>query len=240
MRGTLQESQRKLLEAEQHATIGRMASTISHDLRHPLTAILAYAEFLSERELSDDQRKDFYQEIRIAVNRMLDEINSLLGFSKELAVVHPVHTRIHDVIDHAIKGVKALPEFASIAISYHGDAECYGWFDPGKLERVLLNLIMNAAEAVSPEGGRIDITCRTSDEGTEIRVEDNGPGIPGDISDSLFQPFVSWGKEKGIGLGLTAVQNIMQQHHGTVSVERTGPDGTVFRLFCPAPAAAGA
>jgi signal transduction histidine kinase len=238
MRGTLQESQRQLLEAEQHATIGRMASTISHDLRHPLTAILAYAEFLSERDLSDDQRKDFYQEIRIAVNRMLDEINSLLGFSKELAAVHLVRADVHDVVDHAIKGVKALPEFASIAISFDGTGACEGWFDPGKLERVLLNLIMNAAEAVCPDTGRIDITCRTSDRGTEILVEDNGPGIPGDISDSLFQPFVSWGKEKGIGLGLTAVQNIMQQHHGTVSVERTGPDGTVFRLFFPTPNAA--
>lgn len=237
MRGALQESQRKLLEAEQQATIGLMASTISHDLRHPLTAILAYAEFLSERDLTEDQRKDFFQEIRIAVNRMLDEINSLLGFSKERAAVHPVHTRIDDVIDRAIKGVKALPEFAAIEITYDGDAECMGWFDPGKLERVLLNLIMNAAAAVCPDRGRIAITCRTSDRGTEIRVADNGPGIPGEVAGSLFQPFVSWGKEKGIGLGLTAVHNIMQQHHGDVSVERTGPDGTVFRLFFPAPTA---
>jgi C4-dicarboxylate-specific signal transduction histidine kinase len=133
--------------------------------------------------------------------------------------------------------VKALPEFASIAITYDSDTPCVGWFDPGKLERVLLNLIMNAAEVVCPEKGRIEITCHTSDQGTEIRVADNGPGIPGEVADSLFQPFVSSGKEKGIGLGLTAVQNIMQQHHGTVAVERTGPDGTVFRLFFPAPSA---
>lgn len=234
MRGTLQETQHKLLEAEQHATIGRMASTISHDLRHPLTAILAYAEFLSERDLTEDQRRDFFQEIRIAVNRMLDEINSLLGFSKEQMPVHPVRTRVDEVIDRTIKGVKALPEFAGIAITCDG-AECIGWFDPGKLERVMLNLITNAAEVVCPERGRIEVTCRTSDRGTEILVADNGPGIPGEVADSLFQPFVSWGKKKGIGLGLTAVHNIMQQHHGTVAVERTGPGGTVFRLFFPAP-----
>ena len=237
MRQALQHTQRQLLEAEQHATIGRIASTISHDLRHPLTAILAYAEFLSERNLTEEERKDCFQEIRIAVNRMLDEINSLLGFAKERAPVHPAHTRIDEAIDRAIKGVKALPEFASVAISYAGDAECVGWFDPGKFERVLLNLIMNAAEAVCPERGRIEITCSTSDRGTEIRVTDNGPGIPPEIVDTLFQPFVSWGKEKGIGLGLTAVHNIMQQHQGAVSVERTGPEGTTFRLFFPAPAA---
>ncbi|PYQ93476.1 MAG: two-component sensor histidine kinase, partial [Acidobacteria bacterium] len=81
MRQTLQDAQRRLLDAERLATIGRMASTISHDMRHPLTAILAYAEFLAERDLTDVQRNDFFQEIRIAVNRLMDEINSLLGFS---------------------------------------------------------------------------------------------------------------------------------------------------------------
>lgn len=240
MRGSLHDAQRKLLQAERLATIGRMASTISHDLRHPLTAIVAYAEFLSERDLSEEQRKDFFQEIRIAVNRMLDEINSLLGFSKEQAPVQPTHTRADDVIDRAVKAVKALPEFASLEITVDGDHGCVGWFDQGKLERVLLNLIMNAAEAVCPNTGRIEISCRSLDGGTEIRVADNGPGLPDAVRDKLFQPFVSHGKEKGIGLGLTAVHNVMQQHHGSVTVERTGPEGTVFRLFFPTPASAGA
>jgi len=240
MRGSLHEAQRSLLEAEQLATIGRLASTISHDLRHPLTAILAYAEFLSERDLSEEQRHDFFQEIRIAVNRMLDEINSLLGFSKERAPVQPVHTRVDDVIDRAVKAVKALPEFASIAISVDAEQVCVGWFDPAKLERVMLNLLVNAAEAVCPNAGRIEIRCGPVDGGTEIRVADNGPGMPATVLDHLFQPFVSHGKEKGIGLGLTVVHNIMQQHHGSVTIERTGPEGTVFRLFFPAPAGAGA
>src|SRR5581483_2671470 len=74
MRVRLQETQQQLLDAERLATIGRMASMISHDLRHPLTAILAYAEFLCEGNLSESQRKDFFEEIRIAVNRMTDEI----------------------------------------------------------------------------------------------------------------------------------------------------------------------
>jgi len=234
MRQTLRETQRRLLEAEQLATIGRLASTISHDLRHPLTAILAYAEFLSERGLSDDQRKDFFQEIRIAVNRMMDEINSLLGFSKQSEAIAPSYGRVDVVIDRAIKMVKALPEYESTVITMtHGDA-CVGWFDSAKLERVMLNLLFNAAEAVPPDSGRIDVSCSITDGGTEIRIADNGPGIPEAIAGSVFQPFVSHGKEKGIGLGLTVVQNIMQQHHGEVSVERTGRDGTVFRLYFPA------
>jgi signal transduction histidine kinase len=234
MRHTMQDTQRQLLEAEQLATIGRMASTISHDLRHPLTAILAYAEFLSERELSDVQRNDFFQEIRIAVNRMMDEINSLLGFSKQSEAPRPAYGRVDAVIDRAIRTVKALPEFESTVITFTTGEQCAGWFDPAKLERAMLNLLFNAAEALPAGTGTIDVSCRVSDRGTEIRVADNGPGISETIGDTLFQPFVSHGKEKGIGLGLTVVQNIMQQHHGEVSVERTGSGGTVFRLFFPA------
>jgi len=233
MRSSLQDAQRQLLEAEQLATIGRMASTISHDLRHPLTAVLAYAEFLSERNLTDAQRKDFFEEIQHAVNRMMDEINSLLGFSKERERVDPVYARVGTVIDRAIRTVKALPDYESISITLTSGEECLGWFDSGKLERVMLNLLFNAAEAVVPGSGRVEVTCRTTEAGIEIRVADNGPGIPDAIRETLFQPFVSHGKEKGIGLGLTVVQNIMRQHRGEVSVERTGPDGTVFRLLFP-------
>jgi signal transduction histidine kinase len=223
-----------LLASERLATIGRMASTISHDLRHPLTAILAYAEFLSEEDLNETKRKDFYQEIRIAVNRMTDELNSLLGFSKEQKPLRPGYGRFAEIIERAIQAVKILPEFASIEITVSSKEECAGWFDSGKVERILLNLLYNACEAVSRESGKIQVTCHTSEQGAEIRVADNGPGIPEAIRETLFQPFVSSEKEQGIGLGLTVVQKLMQDHNGEVSVERTGADGTVFKLVFPA------
>jgi signal transduction histidine kinase len=235
MRTSLKDAQQQLLEAEQLATIGRMASTISHDLRHPLTAILAYAEFLAEADLTDAQRKDFFEEIRIGVNRMMDQITSLLGFSKERECVQASRDRVDAIVDRAVRMVKALPEYEHVTISVVSGDGCVGWFDAGKLERALVNLLFNAAEAVDPLDGTIEVACRSTPAGTEIRVTDNGPGIPDEIKDSLFRPFVSHGKEKGIGLGLTAVQNVMRQHGGDVSVERTGAGGTVFRLFFPAP-----
>ena len=82
MRESLREAQQRLLDAERLATIGRMASSISHDLRHPLTAVLANAEFLAEADLNPQQREELYLEIRIAVNRLTDLINSLLELSR--------------------------------------------------------------------------------------------------------------------------------------------------------------
>lgn len=233
MRQQLQESQRKLLDSERLATIGRMASTISHDLRHPLTAILAYAEFLSDRGLTEAQRKDFFQEIRIAVTHMTDEISSLLAFSKHREAIRPVYSHLSEIAEHAIQSVKVLPEFASVQLSFSDPDDCTGWFDPPKVERVLLNLLFNACEAVPADSGKITISARVTERGVEIRLSDNGPGIPAEIRENLFQPFVSHGKEKGIGLGLTVVQKIMQDHGGEATIESTGPSGTTFLLFFP-------
>jgi signal transduction histidine kinase len=233
MRLRLQQTQRQLLDAERLATIGRMASTISHDLRHPLSAILAYAEFLTERDLSDAQRSDFYEEIRMAVNKMMDEISSLLGFSKQEEALRIEHGPVDEVIEHAINTVKVRPDFASISISFTHEEECSAWFDPRKLERVMLNLLFNACETVPPGSGKIEVSSRVIESGIEIRVSDNGTGIPESIRESLFQPFVSYGKDKGVGLGLTVVQKIMQDHGGEVRVEKTGPQGSTFLLFFP-------
>ena len=233
MRQTLRETQRDLLQAERLATIGRMASTISHDLRHPLTAILAYAEFLSEGNLEPQARKDLYEEIRLAVNRMTEQISSLLGFSKGREALRPVYGSLGEVLQRAIQTVQARPEFRRLTIILSLEGACEGWFDPSKLERVFHNLLLNACEAVPPDSGRIEVQARKTPDGLEICVTDNGSGIPLPVRESLFQPFVSHGKENGIGLGLAVVQKIIQDHGGQVNVQRTGPEGTVFRVILP-------
>jgi signal transduction histidine kinase len=233
MRVRLQETQLQLLDSERLATIGRMASTISHDLRHPLTAILAYAEFLGEADLSQADRHDFAEEIRIAVNRMTDEISSLLGLSKQREPLHLIHGQVESIIERAIQSVRVLPDFASLTITFRSEEKCEGWFDPAKVERVMLNLLFNACEAVSPNTGKVEVSSRVTVEGIEIRVADNGPGIPESIRENLFKPFVSYGKEKGTGLGLTVVQKIMQDHGGEVCVERTDANGSTFKLLFP-------
>src|SRR5205809_2337001 len=134
MRQTLRETQRDVLQAERLATIGRMASTISHDLRHPLTAILAYAEFLSEGNLEPQARKDLYEEIRLAVNRMTEQISSLLGFSKGREPLRPVYGSLGEVLQRAIQTVQARPEFRRLTIILSLEGACGGWFARSKLE----------------------------------------------------------------------------------------------------------
>jgi signal transduction histidine kinase len=233
MRGNLLKTQRNLLESERLATIGRMASSISHDLRHSLAAIVANAEFLCEAGLTPDQREELYQEVRIAVNQMTDLIDSLLEFSRTRESLRPTYGNVAESVQHALQSIKARPEFHQVGIELVGASSIEGWFDSKKLERALYNLFLNACEAVSSSNGRIDVNLRSIPNGVEIRVSDNGRGIPEFIRDRLFQPFVSSGKENGTGLGLTVVQKIVQDHGGDVTVEKTSEHGTVFKVVLP-------
>jgi signal transduction histidine kinase len=233
MRASLRTTQQELIEAERLATIGRMASSISHDLRHSLAAIVANAEFLCESRLSSDQREELYQEVRVAVNQMTDLIDSLLEFSRTRESLRPSYGNVKDSVERVMLAISSHPEFHPVRITFHQEGNSSGWFDPRKLERVLYNLLLNSCEAVVPESGRIHVELKEARGGVEIRVSDNGPGIPETIRDQMFEPFISYGKENGTGLGLTVVQKIMQDHGGDVAVEKTSAEGTVFRLLLP-------
>jgi signal transduction histidine kinase len=238
MRKNLQKTQRELLDAERLATIGRMASSISHDLRHSLAAVVANAEFLCESNLTPGQREELYAEIRIAVNQMTELIESLLEFSRTRESLRPTYGDVRSAVGRAVQGVKAHPEFQRIRIRISCAGSTEGWFDFKKLERALLNLLLNACEVVPASSGKIDVELRRQGENLEIRIADNGPGIAEAIRDRLFEPFVSHGKENGTGMGLTVVQKILQDHGGDVAVEQTSATGTTFRLNIPLNSAA--
>jgi len=233
MRDSLRKTQQELLEAERLATIGRMASSISHDLRHSLAAIVANAEFLCESRLSSEQREELYQEVRVAVNQMTDLIDSLLEFSRTRESLRPTFGNVKDSVERVIGAIRSHPEFHPVHITLGQEGNSSGWFDPRKLERALYNLLLNSCEAVVPEAGRIHVGLNEVRGGVEIRVSDNGHGIPEIIRGQLFEPFISSGKENGTGLGLTVVQKIVQDHGGDVIVEKTSAEGTVFRLLLP-------
>jgi signal transduction histidine kinase len=233
MRDSLQAVQHQLLTSERLATIGRMASSISHDLRHPLTAVMANSEFLSESNLSAQDREHLYQEIRTAVGQMTDLVDSLLEFSRGRESLHPVTARLDHTIEAAVHAVSNRPEFHElrIATSYQGEKE---WcFDPKKMERAFYNLLINACEAAPRDGGEVAVSSRGDSSGVEVLIADNGPGIPESVRDKLFQPFVTAGKENGVGLGLTIVRKIVTDHGGEVNLEATSAQGTVFKLWLP-------
>lgn len=213
--------------------LGPLADHIYHDLRHPLTAIMAYAELLEEGDLNRLQREDYHREIRLAVNRMNDLISLLLESSMDPATFRPEIADIPDTVKRAIRVAAVRPEFRRIVIRYDHEGLTEGGFDPRGLQQVVTNIVLNACEAVPPDSGRIQVTSVGRQDGLEIRIADNGPGIPEPVRHLVFQPFVSYGKEGGTGLGLAIAQKIMRDRCGEIYLDTAAKEGTVFRLVLP-------
>ncbi len=239
MRSSLLKTQQALLESEQLATIGRMASSISHDLRHSLAAIVANSEFLCDGRLTAAQREELYQEVRIGVNQMTDLIDSLLEFARTRESLSPSYASIVETVQRAMQAVRLHPRHQGTLIEVESNGQGLAWFDPRKLERALYNLLLNACEAAPSSDGRVRVTIGHDGASFTIAVSDNGPGIAEPIRDQLFHPFVSYGKENGTGLGLTVVQKIVQDHGGKIVMERTADARTVFRITIPSRSAPG-
>ncbi len=233
MRASLLKTQQALLESEQLATIGRMASSISHDLRHALAAVVANSEFLCDGRLTSTQREELYQEVRTGVNQMTDLIDSLLEFARTRESLNPTYASVVETVRRAMQAVRLHPRHQGTLIEINSNGQTTAWFDARKLERALYNLLLNACEAAPSREGRVQVTIGRTNSAVTIDVADNGPGIAEPIREKLFHPFVSFGKENGTGLGLTVVQKIVQDHGGQVLMERTPDARTVFRITIP-------
>jgi signal transduction histidine kinase len=233
MRASLLKTQSALLESEQLATIGRMASSISHDLRHSLAAIVANSEFLCDSHLTPAQREELYQEVRTGVNLMTDLIDSLLEFARTRESLTPSYGNVWETIQRSVQAVRLHPRHHNRTIDVLCGTQVSAWFDQRKLERALYNLLLNACEAAPQIGGQVEVTAAEVSGAITISVADNGPGIADSIRDRLFHPFVSYGKENGTGLGLAVVQKIVQDHGGTISVEHNAQGKTVFSIMLP-------
>lgn len=233
MRSSLLKTQQALLESEQLATIGRMASSISHDLRHALAAVVANSEFLCDGGLTAAQREELYQEVRSGVNQMTDLIDSLLEFARTRESLNPSYANVVETVQRATQAVRLHPRHQGTLIEISATGQNAAWFDSRKLERALYNLLLNACEAAPTSEGRVKVTVNRNGSSFAIAVSDNGPGIAEEIREKLFHPFVSFGKENGTGLGLTVVQKIVQDHGGEVWMERTTDARTVFHITIP-------
>jgi signal transduction histidine kinase len=233
MRRDLLSSQEKMLASERIAALGRAASSISHDLRHYLAAVVANAEFLYEAEKLKVNRDDIYDEIKTASNEMLDLLDSLRELAREGPAIYPVPAHLDQSARRVVDAVLAIPELRGRAVTVHTSGEMDGVFDPKKIERALFNLLLNACEATQQGSGEIRIDASSFTDSFEIRVADNGAGVPSQIRATLFDPFVSAAKPNGTGLGLAIVTKIVQDHGGAVSVEKTSEVGTVFLLKFP-------
>jgi signal transduction histidine kinase len=233
MRSELAASQQKLIENERIAALGRAASSLSHDLRHYLAAVVANAEFLYEADELNLDKSEIYKEIQTASTQMTDLIDSLREIASQGSAISPQPTDLDHIVRRAVEAVRVRPEFRSRTISLTASGTTEGVFDPKKLERAFFNLVLNACEATPDRDGSVTIDIQNHKDTFQVRVIDHGAGIPSSIRSTAFDPFVSSGKPNGTGLGLAIVTKIVQDHGGSVSLERSSDAGTVMLVQLP-------
>ena len=234
MRVELQRKQTELIGSERLATIGRMASSVSHDLRHHLSPIYANAEFLGSSKISILEHGELLEEITAAAQGMTELLDSLLVFSRTGKALEPVLMPVAGVIERAVASIKAHPASHAVGgqameISMRGvdmadSSPALALVDVKELQRAVYNLLLNACQAAAgasqADTGRVEVALESTPRTISIHVRDNGPGVPASVRDRLFQPFTSDGKENGTGLGLAIVKLVAEAHSGTVSMQR--------------------
>ena len=243
MRQEIQETHRALLESERLATIGRMASSVSHDLRHYLAAVYANAEFLASARLTETERTEILEDIQAAVYGTTELIESMLIFSRTGNAIRRTPELIATILERAIALVHKHPDGVNVSVvaDYGEAARTLAVVDGKQIERAVYNLLLNACQSRTTLSDPVHVTVRldVQDEQILIEVADDGAGVPPDIRTSLFQPFVSQGKQKGSGLGLTLAHCIAAEHGGYLILVSSRPGETVFRMCIARGPAAG-
>ena len=240
MRDQIAASHAALLQAERLATIGRMASSVSHDLRHYLAAVYANAEFLAAPGISDEERKDLFMDIRSAVLGTTELMDSLLLFSRPEQRDHPAPMQpiaLAEVVRGALALVEAHPDGAGVILSqtWAGPWDAMVRMNPRQVERALFNLLLNACQADRAANlpRRVFLETIVLPDAVTLSVTDNGLGVPENVRGNLFEAFVSEGKQKGTGLGLTLVQAVASEHGGSIRLVPGRPEETIFELRLP-------
>jgi len=233
MRDEIEKKNRALLESERLATIGRMASSVSHDLRHYLASVYANAEFLASPTLPAGERGELYEEIRTAVNGTTDMLDSLLIFSSTGAALKKVPTAVSSLVSRAMALVKTHPDADRVLlVQEETNVDTTAAVDIKQVERAIYNLLLNGCQSARESTGRreVRVSLGADRNAVSVTICDTGPGVAEGIRESLFDPFVSQGKQKGTGLGLTLAWSVAREHGGEVKLVSNRDGETIFRL----------
>ena len=227
--------QDKVGQMQRLSSLGKMVSTLAHQIRTPLSAAMLYSANLSNRKLADSARATFQEKLTARLHDLEQQVNDMLLFSKSgnEQVVSPLF--VNELINDSVQAMDALVTKANAKINVHvNDEYCQILANKNALAGAIQNLIHNALQAaeVGTEQTVINIQVYAEQNMVFISVQDNGPGIDLAIVDKIFEPFYT-SSSKGTGLGLSVVKSVLEAHQGEVSYLSQAGQGAHFCLKLP-------
>ncbi|MDP1830325.1 MAG: GAF domain-containing sensor histidine kinase [Archangium sp.] len=226
------QSQEEVERRSRLATIGQMLSGVLHDLRTPLTVVGGYAEMMAGED-EPALRAEMSAQILNQLNHISDMQQETLAFVRGEKSVFIRRVFMHVFMKELTEQLQQEFAGSSVELRVHAGYTGAARFDESKIKRVIFNLSRNAIDAM-PDGGRFLLSVEREGDDIVFRAKDNGPGIPKEIADRLFESFVTSGKKHGTGLGLAIVKKIAKEHGGTVTCKTQIGKGTSFEVRLPA------
>lgn len=237
----VERAQQELVRSERLASVGRLAAGLAHEIGNPITAVLGLLELVRDGGLEPVEQRDFLDRIRSETERVNRVLRELLDFARPAVrdgQPSQPDADSHASVSHAVEQVLALLQpqkgFAALEVVSRLPAQLPEVaMHPARLQQVLLNLVMNAADAVPAEGGRICIDAELTGAHVRVGIEDNGGGVVPSVRERLFEPFVTT-KEvgKGTGLGLAVCRGLLVAAGGSIEL-RDGAEGARFVVELP-------
>jgi PAS domain S-box-containing protein len=223
---------RELVERQSLTRLGEMAAVVAHEVRNPLAGISASMQNMADTLPAESPHRPIIAEIRTRIRSLADIIDDLLLYARPL---EPKTTplRILDLLAGVANAVRRDPAHAKARIEIGGD-DLVVRADPRLLHQAFLNLLLNAAQALPGEGRLAAIVAGDGDR-LRVRITDDGPGIPAELRERVFEPFFTT-RGRGTGLGLPTARRILRSHGGDLRIEEAGASGTALVAILPAEA----
>jgi signal transduction histidine kinase len=231
MCASIQQARQELIRQERISTIGRLSSSIVHDLRNPLAAVYGGSEMLVDSELTAPQVKRLAANIYRASRRIQELLQDLLNVSRGSACGAEI-CKLREVAEAGCDSLLAAADTQRVHLQVEIPEAIELPLERNRMERVFANLAGNALEMM-PDGGRILISASAANGFVTVEVRDTGPGIAPEIRHNLFEPFVSAGKKSGLGLGLALARQTVLDHGGDMWAESEPGGGACFRVRLP-------
>ena len=240
----LQQAQRRLLQADRLASLGQLAASVAHEINNPLSGVLNFSALMGRILKDDGVPRERVPEFRGYLERVTEQtaragriVSDLLAFSRR-SKPQRAASDLNAIVRTTVALVSHKLKLLSVEATLQLDEALPPLLcDASQMQQVVLNLVMNGAEATRPHGsGRVSVRTRRADDGESVvlEVEDDGEGIPRETLDRVFDPFFTTKDDgKGVGLGLAVVYGIVESHGGHIEVRTTEGHGTTFEVTLP-------
>jgi signal transduction histidine kinase len=221
------------IASERLAVVGKMSSTIIHDFKTPMQVIRTAVELSSGADVRQEKREHYAQMIMRELDRMVNMAHDLLSFARGERRMNRTEVDTIEFLDLAVNAWRQICSAKGIQLTYEcPTASTRVAIDQDKIRRALDNIVINATEAMA-NGGVLTVSCRPLPHDVEIAVRDTGPGIPVEIQSAIFEPFATFGKAKGSGLGLAMAKKAVEDHGGRIALDSAPGTGTTFTITLP-------